>query len=118
MLTFDIACFSPALHTPRLITNTMAQLFDSVLTQEAARLLCCYINETPQIQVVRITDIPGWYFERVVFPSQRLIFESPFAAHLEIHTGMMASSILSDTIACQELAMEAMSQGLVLEPVA
>jgi Domain of unknown function (DUF1830) len=96
----------------------MAQLFDSVLAQEADRLLCCYTNGTPQIQVVRITDVPGWYFERVVFPSQRLIFESPLGAHLEIHTGMMASSILSDTIACQELAMEAMSEGLVLEAVA
>jgi hypothetical protein len=96
----------------------MAQIFDSVLAQEDARLLCCYTNGTPQIQVVRITDIPGWYFERVVFPSQRLIFESPFSAHLEIHTGMMASSILSDTIACQDLAMEALSEGLVLEPAA
>jgi Domain of unknown function (DUF1830) len=96
----------------------MAQLFDSVLDPAANRLLCCYTNGTPQIQVVRITDIPGWYFERVVFPSQRLIFESPLGAHLEIHTGMMASSILSDTIACQDLAMEAMSEGLVLEPAA
>jgi hypothetical protein len=103
-------------HTTRLITNTMAQLFDSVSTPQDDRILCCYTNITPQIQIIRITDIPGWYFERVVFPSQRLMFEAPGAAHLEIHTGMMASSILSDTIDCQDLAMEALSEGLVLEP--
>jgi hypothetical protein len=96
----------------------MAQIFDSVTDQIVPPLLCCYTNSTPQIQVVRITDIPGWYFERVVFPSQRLIFEAPSGSHLEVHTGMMASSILSDTIACQELAMEALSEGLVLEKVA
>ncbi|NEO47187.1 MAG: DUF1830 domain-containing protein, partial [Moorea sp. SIO4A3] len=41
--------------------------------------------------------------ERVVFPGQRLVFEAPPQALLEIHTGMMASSILSDTIPCYRL---------------
>jgi Domain of unknown function (DUF1830) len=69
------------------------------------RVLCCYVNATSSIQVVRITDVPNWYFERVAFPGQRLIFEAFATAHLEIHTGMMASSILSDTIPCTKLAM-------------
>ncbi|HEY9872917.1 MAG TPA: DUF1830 domain-containing protein, partial [Candidatus Obscuribacterales bacterium] len=41
--------------------------------------------------------------ERVVFPGQRLVFEAVPDAHLEIHTGMMASAILSDTIPCDRL---------------
>ena len=34
------------------------------------------------------------------------MFEALPKAQLEIHTGMMASAILSDTIACEKLAVE------------
>ena len=56
--------------------------------------------------MARITNIPNWYFERVVFPGQKLIFEASLEASLEVHSGMMASSILSDTIPCRKLAIE------------
>jgi len=69
-------------------------------------MLCCYINATSKIQVARITNVDDWYFERVVFPGQRLMFEAPLKALLEIHTGMMASAILSDTIPCDRLVMD------------
>jgi len=68
-------------------------------------VLCCYVNKTSHVEIVRITNISHWYFERVVFPGQRLIFEAPVTAKLEIHTGMAISSILSGTIDCQELQL-------------
>lgn len=71
------------------------------------RLVCCYVNATSAIQVARITNIANWYFERVVFPGQRLIFEALTEACLEIHTGMMASAIITDTIPCGSLVIEA-----------
>jgi hypothetical protein len=83
----------------------MSQIIDSLLVEHIARLQCCYVNTTSSIQVVRITDVPNWYFERVAFPGQRLIFEAVPSAHLEVHTGMMASAILSDKIPCEKLAM-------------
>ncbi|MCC3408449.1 MAG: DUF1830 domain-containing protein [Microcoleus sp. PH2017_10_PVI_O_A] len=67
------------------------------------QILCYYANATNQIQVVRIGNIPNWYFERVVFPGQRLMFESAAEAVLEIHTGAVASAILSDKIPCYVL---------------
>ncbi|MEM7726382.1 MAG: DUF1830 domain-containing protein [Cyanobacteria bacterium P01_A01_bin.45] len=81
----------------------MAQILDPLPPEQSGKILCCYINATSKIQVARISNIPNWYFERVVFPGQRLVFESPEQAHLEIHTGMMASAILSDTIPCVRL---------------
>ena len=84
----------------------MAQVFDPVPSESSDRLLCCYVNATNQIQIARITNIPNWYFERVVFPGQRLLFEALSDALLEIHTGMMASAILSDTIACSSLGVQ------------
>ncbi|NEO55994.1 MAG: DUF1830 domain-containing protein [Okeania sp. SIO3B5] len=81
----------------------MAQILDPLPSNSSNQILCCYVNATSQIQVARISNIPNWYFERVVFPGQRLVFESVAGASMEIHTGMMASSILSDTVPCDRL---------------
>lgn len=83
----------------------MSQILDSLPHGENNSILCCYVNATSEIQIARITNIPNWYFERVVFPGQRLVFEAISAAQLEIHTGMMASAILSDTIPCTRLSI-------------
>ena len=83
----------------------MAQILDPLPSGQTNFLLCCYVNASSHIQVARITNIPNWYFERVVFPGQRLVFEALPQAQLEIHTGMMASSILSDTIPCERLCI-------------
>jgi hypothetical protein len=84
----------------------MAQILDPLPSDNKDKIICCYVNATSQIQVARITNIPNWYFERVIFPGQRLVFEALPAALLEIHTGMMASAILSDTIPCVRLCVE------------
>ena len=81
----------------------MAQILDPLPANSLNNILCCYVNATSQIQIARISNISNWYFERVVFPGQRLVFESVVGASLEIHTGMMASSILSDRIPCDRL---------------
>lgn len=81
----------------------MPQTLDPVPASSEQPLLCAYINATSEIQVARITNVENWYFERVVFPGQRLCFEAVSGALLEIHTGMMASAILSDTIPCEHL---------------
>lgn len=84
----------------------MSQILDPLPSDDNNAVLCCYVNATSQIQIARITNIPNWYFERVVFPGQRLVFEAKNEAILEIHTGMMASAILSDTIPCQKLRLD------------
>jgi Domain of unknown function (DUF1830) len=81
----------------------MPHILDPLPPDNNQDICCCYVNSTSQIQVARITNVHNWYFERVVFPGQRLIFEAPVYSYLEIHTGMMASSILSDKIPCQQL---------------
>lgn len=84
----------------------MSQILDPLPSDDNNAVLCCYVNATSQIQIARITNIPNWYFERVVFPGQRLVFEANVEAILEIHTGMMASAILSDTIPCKKLRLD------------
>jgi hypothetical protein len=84
----------------------MSQTLDPFPTDQSDSILCCYVNATSQIQIARITNISNWYFERVVFPGQRLVFEAHETAVLEIHSGMMASAILSDTIPCIKLKLK------------
>lgn len=69
-------------------------------------VLCYYANPTNQIQVIRITNLANWYFEKVVFPQQRLMFEAFPEAILEISTGTIASSLLSDKIPCHLLCVK------------
>lgn len=84
----------------------MTQLVSSPSENCYTQLLCCYVNSTSQLQIARIANIPSWHFERVVFPGQRLFFEAPEQALLEIYTGSMASAMLSDRISCQRLQVE------------
>ena len=83
----------------------MSQILDPIPEMDRNPKVMSYLNATSSIQVARITNIANWYFERVVFPGQRLVFEAPLSANLEIHTGMMASAILSDTIPCERLVI-------------
>ena len=84
----------------------MSQILDPIPPNSENSIICCYVNATNQMQIARITNISNWYFERVVFPGQRLVFETVPQALLEIHSGMMASAILSDTIPCERLSLQ------------
>ncbi len=74
-----------------------------VVVRSIPSILCSYVNPTRQMQIVRITNLPNPCFERTVFPGQRIVFETLPTAQLEIHTGMMASAILSHTLSCDRL---------------
>ncbi|WP_408643898.1 DUF1830 domain-containing protein [cyanobacterium endosymbiont of Epithemia turgida] len=58
------------------ITITLDQILNYLPTVQKRIILCCYVNATSQIQVVRIANVPNWYFERVVFPGQQLMSKS------------------------------------------
>ncbi len=66
-------------------------------------LVCHYVNSTEQIQIVRIANIPGWQFERVVFPGQRLLFESPSDAEFEIQTERSTCATEVHRIPCDRI---------------
>jgi len=67
-------------------------------------LLCHFFNNRNQVVIARISNIPNWYLERVVFPAQRFLFEAPEEAVLEIHSPDQGT-IHEDTISCRELCI-------------
>ena len=80
------------------------------LLQASQKVLCRYTNPTSRIQIIRITNIENWFFERSVMPQGSILFEAYHDAHLEIHTSDMMSAILSDVIPCSQLTKS--SEGL------
>ena len=83
-----------------------APSLNSLPPEATEHVLCYYINATSQLEVARITNIPNWYFERVVFPGQRLLFEAPRWAELEIYTAQLPSAMLLDKISCERLRVK------------
>lgn len=84
----------------------MTQLLDRLPAGCAERILCCYINKTHKMIIVRITNVPDWRFDRVSFPGERLLFEAPLEAQLEIYTTRFSTAVLVETIACAALDVE------------
>lgn len=74
-------------------------------SEQSERILCFYANNTSQIQIVRIINIPNWEFERVIFPGQRLLFESVLEAQLQIYTCITGKAIFLNEITCNYLSV-------------
>ncbi|NJM67349.1 MAG: DUF1830 domain-containing protein [Acaryochloris sp. RU_4_1] len=71
--------------------------------QQLEFIVCSYSNHSSKLQVVRIANVANWYFERVVFPKQHLMFNAPRTGHLEVHTSEIATAIQVDCIPCKQL---------------
>jgi hypothetical protein len=74
----------------------MTQIFNRLPDKCGLHILCSYKNITPTAQITRITNIPHWYFERVVFPRELMLFEALPEAVLEIYSTDEMRLSLSD----------------------
>jgi hypothetical protein len=81
----------------------MTQVLDRLPCGKQESILCCHTNTTRFVQIARISNIPHWYFEKVVFPGERLLFETHPDAWLEIYTSEQCSAILAERILCVHL---------------
>lgn len=75
-----------------------------ITLESVDKIFCRYVNQTSQFHILRIANIPNWFFERTVIPETCILFETFRDAWLEVHTGMMATSTLSEIILCERLA--------------
>lgn len=78
----------------------MTQILDRLpIKTQRQEILCFYRNRTPKIQTIRISNIIDWYFEKVIFPGENLLFYSRSDADLEIYIDMT----LTNKIICDRL---------------
>ena len=78
-------------------------------------MLCAYRNPTATFQILRISNLPSLFFERVIAPHQDLLFEVQAQALLEIYTGDTMSALLAARIPCEQLRVEGDDDGPMVE---
>ncbi|NEO99268.1 MAG: DUF1830 domain-containing protein [Symploca sp. SIO2E9] len=83
----------------------MTHLFNRLPSEYTDRLFCCYANKDQELLVARITNIPGWRLERVIFPGERFLFEAPSSAILEIHRNSPQGPTCSESLPCAYLSV-------------
>ena len=84
----------------------MTQVLNHLPDKYSLNILCSYKNKTPKIKIARISNIPNWYFERVVFPGEWLLFEALPEAVLEIYSSDKTRPIWSDRFLCDCLKVK------------
>lgn len=88
----------------------MNQTIHTPPSESNERILCCYVNGTNSMLVAKVTNIPNWRFERVVFPNERFLFEAFPTAELEIHRHTPSGKVLSDKVSCDYLRVNDLSK--------
>lgn len=71
--------------------------------KDANFIKCIYNNESDRVAILRINH-QGHWLERVIEPGKTLLFEADRQAYLEIYTYEFATMVLSEKIACLDIA--------------
>ena len=66
-------------------------------------IICTYQNTTNLVQIVKIENVKNFYWEKVVFPCQIILFNTIEQANLTIYSSSNITAILTDTIPCRSL---------------
>ncbi|MBE9044270.1 DUF1830 domain-containing protein [Pleurocapsales cyanobacterium LEGE 10410] len=85
-------------------SNTKATLLQQqISTHQAQSILHAYQNKTKYLQIVKIENVVDFYWEKVVFPYQTVLFYAVKQAKLKIYSSNNATAALTDTIPCSKL---------------
>jgi len=84
----------------------MIETCEASLANPVEEVLCFYTNPSAEIQIIRIENNPNSKLERIVFPSEKLLFVSEPKAQLEIYTGSEGKETLSNVIPCANLQIK------------
>lgn len=74
--------------------------------QRFQRVLCCYQNVTPRIQIVRVFDDAILCLERVIFPAEQFLFEAFPESDLEINHQDSSGILLQERTPCSKLQVK------------
>ncbi len=71
-----------------------------------AWMFCYYKNQTQTPQVLQISNIENWYFEKLVLPQEGVVFEAPEMAQLQIHYQSPLDRIEPEVIPCAHIRVK------------
>lgn len=67
------------------------------------KIWCTYRNVSSSWQIIKITNISNFAWEKAVSPGQKIVFEASVQAKLKILSADNITAMLMDTISCQKL---------------
>lgn len=79
------------------------EIQENQTSSEGHPILCFYKNTTDKIQIAKISNFKNCYFEQVIFPAEKILFNAFPEAELEIYTDSMISAVLIEKIICSQL---------------
>lgn len=82
----------------------LALVTTTTLREEPNQILCYYINDTNNIQIVRVTSSNQCHFERVVFSMERILFAALPDSCLEVYLSQNPHTPLK-TVQCKFLSV-------------
>jgi hypothetical protein len=69
-----------------ILSLLKSKLPGQVSSPTESPILCYYINDTVDTQIIRMVGESVYHFERIVFPKERVLFEAFLESYLEIHS--------------------------------
>ena len=76
----------------------------NIITNELdEKTLCAYQNLSSNWQIIKITNVPNYYWEKAVSPGQRVVFIASVKAILKVFSAENITAILIDSISCHQL---------------
>lgn len=84
----------------------MTIALDRQTKQQSQKMLCFYENTARKMQIARIRNIKNQYWERTVFPGQRLFFEAVPEAELEIHQHQENGDVRCESFSCKHFKVK------------
>lgn len=75
------------------------------LVKSTSKILCCYINTTHKMQLVRVVESQNrsLTLEKIIFPHQRILLETVPEGRLEVYLERDGKQALAEIISCREL---------------
>lgn len=70
--------------------------------EESTQVLCYYINDTSNLQIIRAMSGAKCHFERIVFSKERILFEAFLGSYLEVYSSLLEGT-QSSRIDCKLL---------------
>lgn len=67
----------------------LSQLKTNFTAKESTQFLCYYINDTNNMQIIRLLSVVKCEFERVVFSGERILFNAVPESYLEVYSSLV-----------------------------
>ena len=91
----------------------MTIALDRQTKQQSQKMLCFYENTARKMQIAKICNVKNQYWERTVFPGERLFFEAVPEAELEIHQHQENGDVRCESFSCKHFKVKVVDKELI-----